>query len=229
MTLVTNNVDLRPEYSDNFDFSLEYYFKPVGLLSVGVFLKEISDFVYRGESSISPDSIYYESYQNFTQQTFLNGGYARVRGAEFAYQQQFSNLHGFWRGFGVFANYTWLETEGDYGNIGNPTDLVGFVPRSGNVGVSYTGGGFTIRAKANYQGKQLWVYNVNPVLRRYRVPRTPLDLNISYAWSPRLNVFVDVLDVFESPLDMAYLYEPSRRQINAMYGRVIKFGVSGRF
>ena len=36
------NPDLKPQYSDNYDFSAEYYFQPQGMLSVGAFRKRSS-------------------------------------------------------------------------------------------------------------------------------------------------------------------------------------------
>ena len=46
----------------------------------------------------------------------FNGGTAWVRGLEFAYQQQLSelNLSRFLKPFGFFANFTWLQTQGNY-------------------------------------------------------------------------------------------------------------------
>ena len=43
----------------------------------------------------------------------------KMEGFEIAYQQQFSFLPGFWKGFGAFANYTKLESEGNYGGPGS--------------------------------------------------------------------------------------------------------------
>jgi len=45
-SLSPSNPSLRPQYADNYDVGLEYYFKPVGLLSAGAFHKEIKNFIY---------------------------------------------------------------------------------------------------------------------------------------------------------------------------------------
>src|SRR5690606_27416645 len=60
-TITTNNPGLRPQYVDNFDFTVEYYFEPAGVLSAGVFLKEVSDFIYQDQSGyvgFGPDNGY---------------------------------------------------------------------------------------------------------------------------------------------------------------------------
>src|SRR5688500_15468781 len=38
-TLSVANTGLRPQFSDNFDFNVEYYFKSIGFVSASVFLK----------------------------------------------------------------------------------------------------------------------------------------------------------------------------------------------
>ncbi|MBO9641240.1 MAG: TonB-dependent receptor, partial [Siphonobacter aquaeclarae] len=46
MTITQGNPDLRPTFSDNFDLMGEYYFTNIGLLSGGVFHKQIRDVVF---------------------------------------------------------------------------------------------------------------------------------------------------------------------------------------
>jgi TonB-dependent receptor len=43
-TISTGNPDLKPYLTDNFEVSVEKYFEPVGLISAGAFLKEITDY-----------------------------------------------------------------------------------------------------------------------------------------------------------------------------------------
>ena len=50
----TRNAALQPQYSDNFDATVEYYFEPVGTVSASVFLKEVSDFQFTDSSQLVP-------------------------------------------------------------------------------------------------------------------------------------------------------------------------------
>ena len=230
-----NNTALEPQYSDNFDVSLEYYFKPVGLLSAGVFLKELSSFIFTadvGEIPEGPNNGFGGDYTGYTLRTQANGGSATVRGLELAYQQQFSNLPGVWKGFGIFANYTRLQTEGDYGNIGGqsgPADLVGFVPKSGNVGLTYHAHPWAIRAQMNYTGSQLFRFNATLASRQYEYSKSPLDISVKYSFSPRFSVYLDVINVFRSPIQRRYQYVPEREMGHDRYSPVIKAGITGRF
>ena len=45
-TISSSNPSLKPQTADNFDLALEYYFEPAGTLSIGLFQKQIKNFIY---------------------------------------------------------------------------------------------------------------------------------------------------------------------------------------
>ena len=47
-TLTTNNPGLLPQMSENWDATLDYYFEPVGDISIGWFHKRITDYIVSG-------------------------------------------------------------------------------------------------------------------------------------------------------------------------------------
>jgi iron complex outermembrane recepter protein len=235
--VTANNTSLRPQRSDNFDVTLEYYFKPAGMFSAGAFLKEIKDFIFstdRGLIGSGPDNGFGGDYAGYSLSTQANGGSARIRGVEVSYQQQFANLPGFWSGFGVYANHTWLETLGNYGTIGanyQSGEVPGFIPRSANVGISYIRRGWTLRAQYNYNGRALGnTLNANPALRQYNYSKRRVDLNASYAISPKLTLYADVINALDDTLgDNPYIYIPARKRGADLFTAEVKFGISGRF
>ena len=235
--VTANNTSLKPQQSDNIDVTLEYYFKPAGLFSVGVFSKEIDDFIFQSDRGLIPagtDNGFGGDYAGYTLTTQANGGSARIRGVEVSYQQQFSNLPGFWRGFGVYANHTWLQTKGDYGTPGaafQSGEVPGFIPRSANGGLSYLNRGWTLRAQYNYNGRALGsTLNANPALRQYNYSKRRVDFNASYALSPKLTLFADVINALSDTLgDNPYISIPERKRGADLFTAEIKFGVSGRF
>jgi TonB-dependent receptor len=87
-TVSSRNAALRPQYSDNFDATMEYYFEPVGMVSVSAFLKEVSDFQFSDNSQLvpaGPDNGFGGLYEGYRITTQRNGGSARYRGFELAY------------------------------------------------------------------------------------------------------------------------------------------------
>src|SRR5262249_23086831 len=147
-----NDPGLKPQYSKNTDLSLEYYFDPGGLFSIGWFHKDISDFISRGSSAISSgsDNGFDGNFSGFTLNTTRNIGQAKVEGFEINYTQNFVMLPKPFNGLSVFANYTKLKTSGHYAN--GVSELDGFVPKSANAGVTYRWRKLQVSGTMNYTG-----------------------------------------------------------------------------
>ncbi len=235
MRVVAANADLRPQTTDNFDVSIEYYFEPAGYVSAGVFLKEIKDFIYGDTGGVvgsGPHNGFEGDYEGYDLVRNVNGGSGRVRGFELAYNQRFTRLPGLWRGFGVMANYTKLESRGNYtSSSGTMTgaELAGFMPETFNAGVSYTLRAWDAQVKYTYRAENLRDYNANPLLRVYYYSKKNVDINLKYRWHPRLTLFVDVINVFDDPIANAFIYVNSRTRYNQVFTPAIKAGLSGRF
>ncbi|WP_414662976.1 TonB-dependent receptor [Horticoccus sp. 23ND18S-11] len=231
-TVNTRNAALRPQYSDNFDATVEYYFEPVGMLTASVFLKEVNDFQFTDSSQLVPagaDNGFGGLYEGYRITTTRNGGSARYRGFELAYQQQFTFLPGFWRGFGFSANYTQLSTKGDYGGASATTLVAGFVPKAGNVAVTYLGHGFNIRLNAVWRGTYLVGSSATPALLRYSEPKFQVNLKTKYSYSPRLGFFCDIENLNKSPITETYFVTKDRPAETRIVVAKVVAGVTGRF
>ncbi|MEY4938295.1 MAG: hypothetical protein RIQ93_30 [Verrucomicrobiota bacterium] len=235
MTIRAANPDLRPQTAQNFDFTLEYYFEPAGHLSAGVFLKEIRDFIFasRGETvGAGPNNGFDGQYEGYISTMDTNGGFARVRGFELSYSQRFTFLPGLWKGLGFMANYTRMDTRGEYtatGGVVTKGELALFQPESFNTGLSYAHRGLDVQIKAIYRGEMLNTYNANAASRLYNYSRTNIDLNLKYSWKPWMTFFVDVINLFDGSSADAFVYVPDRNRYTMVYTPAIKAGISGRF
>ena len=169
-TITTSNPSLKPQTADNFDIAAEYYFEPAGVVSVGLFQKEIKNFIFTsGGATVGSgqDNGFDGDYAGYAITTQYNGGAAKVRGIELNYSQQFTFLRGIFSGLGAYGNYTRMETEGNYGAgnaiavAPNPKGKVaGFNPETSNVGLSYIRNKITVRLQFNNRGRYLTTYNV---------------------------------------------------------------------
>jgi iron complex outermembrane receptor protein len=227
-----SNPGLKPQFANNFDLSAEYYFEPVGLLSVSLFLKEITDFQFTDSSVLVPigaDNGYNGEYANYRVSTPRNGGNARYRGIEFAYQQQFRFLPGLWRNFGVNINYTYLQTQGNYGGSVATDKLAGFVPRIANIGLDYIQSRWSFRLSAVWRGDHLSGINANAALLRYQRPRTQVDLKTKYNLSSRLGFFCDLENLTRAEENWEYYGNESRPgTVNRLAPKVVA-GLQGTF
>lgn len=231
-TLRINDPSLKPQYADNFDFTLEYYFEPVGLFSAGVFLKEISNFIYQDQSRyVGPGQAngYDGQYEGFNIITSANGGSARYRGIELNYQQQFTFLPGLWRGFGLGMNYTQVETKGDYGAGAATTQVAGFIPKTGNVMLNYNGGRWTVSLQGNWRGRHLVSVASSAAQLLYENPKTTISLRTKYTLSKKLSLFCDIDNVFNALAFSRYYAYTSRPAETQRTAPKVVAGVQGRY
>jgi iron complex outermembrane receptor protein len=238
------NPDLKPQRSTNYDVSVEYYFRPVGVVSVGAFQKNIRDYIGTVSSAISeaaaaelgaPLTNPSATALTWTVTTDQNNGDARVRGLEFNYSQQLGFLPGAWRGFGVFANYTWLQTDGTSQTTAGVTTLVpliNFIPRSGNAGLSYTYGRWDARLQVNYHSDFCDGFNAtNPRLRNsFRGARSQWDFNARCKLTRKLSAFVNLSNfTSQNEPDYSGWVAPGRIDQTIGYSFIITGGVSASF
>lgn len=106
------NPALQPMESIQYDASLEWYFAPVGSLTFSMFYKDLSNFFIEGavpRTFTNPTTGVTQSV-DFT--TTRNGDEGKMQGFEIAYQQFYDMLPEPFDGFGIQANYTFIDSEG---------------------------------------------------------------------------------------------------------------------
>ena len=227
------NPNLKPQTSENWDASLEYYFEPVGQLSVGYFRKDIKDFIVtRAIGVVEPGTSngFGGLYSGFTINGPSNAGTAKIDGFEVNYQQQFTFLPGVLRGLGFNANYTRLHTSGDYGDTGtrSTSDVARFTPETANAGLTYSYGRFGARILYSYIGATLWDYNADASRLRYRDERELVNVGVTYQLRRGLTLSLDLANAFNAPQEY-YRALPGRLERATFNGTTITFGLSGRF
>ena len=140
------NPDLKPQISDSYDATLEYYFDS-GFVAAGVFYRDIKDRVING---VTAEEIDGETY-NITRPRNVSA--AELQGVEVSGQMFFDFLPGAWAGFGAFGNYTWADTEvkGSDPLAGHP--LQGVSEHNFNVGLLYERNSLSARAVYTYRSE----------------------------------------------------------------------------
>jgi iron complex outermembrane receptor protein len=210
-TVTVPNLDLKPRTAKNYDLSLEYYFEPVGVFSVGVFEKRIADYDVSLKVPITlaeardlgaqPDPTYTGLY---TLSTRFNAGTGLVRGLELNYSQSLSFLPGAFRGLGVFANFTYNKTEGTFSNLdpsGNAPAttatrrLQGFIPRTANAGLNYVYGRFDVRPSWNFTDDWPEDTPTDPTTTKIRGSRWSIDCSAKYRATRKLTLFLDLVNI----------------------------------
>lgn len=135
-TLSSGNPNLEATKAMNFDLMLENYFESIGIISVGAFKKNLKDFIYDKTTLNVTDPLYGTLVSSTRPE---NGGTANVTGIETAFQRQLDFLPGIWKGFGVYANYTFTTstTTGIEGRGNDKLALPGAAKHMLNASLSY--------------------------------------------------------------------------------------------
>ncbi len=234
-TITINNPALLPQTAKNWDFTLDYYFDPVGNISVGWFQKKIRNYIVSGVDAGTvgggANNGYNGEYEGFNRLTTDNAGDAEVSGWEFSYQQQFTFLPGLLKGLSGSANYTVIETKGNFGGTVNrgTNEVAGFIPKAGNASLSWRYRGFSTRVLYNFTGEHITSYSAtSPALNLWRTDRNTVNWGMAYQYRPTLSFTVDVANVFNEP---QVLYAGFGNRIQDIINNfvTVTVGVSGRF
>lgn len=198
--ITVRNTGLKPWTADNYDLSLEYYTNKGGLYSVGVFMKNITEFFgnsVRIATLADTEALGLDPrYVGWRVTTKFNSGNARVTGAEFNVRHSLRELATWARPFSVFVNGTKLELEGD-----READFSAFTPESLNWGFSYSRRPVMFMAKWNYRGKRRLgaLPALGPDAYAWDDRRLTLDLNAEYQLRNSVFLYVAAQNVFNVP------------------------------
>jgi TonB-dependent receptor len=234
-TLEISNPSLKPRAAESWDATLEYYFEPVGNLAAGWFHKTISDYwvggILSGTVASGPDNGYNGEYAGFSILTTRNLGTAYVQGWELSYNQQMTFLPGLLRGLGAGANFTFINTHGNFGGTveRRTGEVVGFIPFTANANLYWRHRGFSARAGLNRTGEYINAFTASGSGRnQYIRSRTIVNAGIAYQYRPWLGFSIDVNNLFNEP-QVWYRGVADNISEYRIPGTTVTFGVSGRF
>jgi len=105
----SGNPNLKPIKSNQADATAEWYFSKSGSLTFAAFDKELKDVIIN-QTTLTRVLDTSGNPVDFVTTAPVNGAKGYARGFEVAYQQYFDKLPGFLSGFGVQANYTFVNS-----------------------------------------------------------------------------------------------------------------------
>ena len=223
--LEEGNPTLDPTLSMNFDLMAEHYFESVGILSGGLFYKDITDFIYIYNERDYVDPVSGNTYRYFQPR---NGAAATLFGIEFAFQRQLDFLPGLLSNLGIYTNYTFTSSTTDNPDFPEDQDveLPGAAPHTLNANLTWQNPRLVIGVSFNYSSPYLDpdAIDLTPGLERYYDEVTYLDVNASYAITPQLRIFVEANNLLNQPLRY-YAGESIRTYQAEYYNRRFTAGI----
>ncbi len=222
--LSRGNPDLDPFLAWQYDLGVEYYFgeQSEGLISAAFFYKDVSNFITPVETfeTVGFDGTGVEP-QDFRVSTFANGGDATIWGFEIGFQTPFTFLPGFWKDFGIFANYTYTNSEFETAD-GDVFDFPGASENAFNLVGYYERAGFSARVAYTYRDDFLIVPN-NPNAQ-FGDNDGRLDLALRYRFENGVRLSFDALNLTEEQ-NFKYYDVTDRLEDFEFEGRIYSFSV----
>ncbi len=216
-TVTTGNPMLDPFRAKTFDLGVEWYFAEGAAIALTGFFKDIDSYIQTSretrpfhtsglpESLIAGTGATVNDDFTFTQPLNTPGG--DLKGFEFAYQQAFTFLPGFWKDFGVQFNYTYVDSDIQYlSSSGAPTargPMIGLSNNAWNATLYYDNNRLSARISAAYRDEF-----ANQIPGRETTDMegtaatTTVDASISYNINERLSVSLEGLNLTDEWNDM---------------------------
>lgn len=226
------NKNLKAFESVQADLSLEYYYAPGSALGVALFHKQVDNFIvplvidsqreFAGQAGlVDAGTISISPYS-----TVGNGTDAVSKGVEVFIQ------HAFDSGFGIYANYTYNNTnQADVTVAGEKlaeSPLIGSADYQYNTSIYYEGDSFNIRASYNKRGET--VLGINSGLNVYQDPYQQVDVNAAYNVTDNLSFTAAVINLTQSESVTRLGKDTDARLLNTSYsGRRYYAGINYSF
>jgi TonB-dependent receptor len=217
------NPDLKYPLSMNVDFMVEQYLNHDGILSGGIYYKNIQDFISR-YTVIATEGNVGTGTSTSEITMAVNGIEAFVYGAEFQCQFKFSFLPGFLSNFGVYSNYAFTHSDAiineripaNYSDLEvnvyedgveilsdssrlEHISLPGQAMHSANVAFFYESKKIYTKLSANYHDSFLLELGADADLDEYIDAAWHIDFTASYKILDNLKCFVDIINITDTP------------------------------
>ncbi|RFP12891.1 MULTISPECIES: TonB-dependent receptor [unclassified Duganella] len=187
------NPYLKPMQSKNYDLSYEWYLSKTNYVSLAIFRKDVSNFL---ETKMVDMKI--PQYTEVVHDTRVrNGQEGKIKGVELAGQYAFDNNISWLKGFGVAANYTYVDASATRDtDTGAPAcGYPGLSPQSYNGSVFYENDKFQARVSYNWRNHFSVDCGGGSTLPRTRAAYGQSDASLRYNLTPKMALYADFINL----------------------------------
>jgi TonB-dependent receptor len=224
------NPNLKPEISNNFDFSWELYPQKAAILGVDLFLKQINNYIAQNYARVEgPGGVGSGGVTDSI--NYINIPGSVIDGIEFQYQQQYTMLPGFLGGLGYRGSISFIGSQGElspgvYGELPSQSDLIW------ETGVFYKKDGLTVDVAGNFTGKTLTVIG-DPNAQSYSPSQYyddyfQVNAKAQYAFTKDFTLYADWNNINNADLRY-YQGSPNYPIQNEFYGPSFDGGIDVTF
>ena len=220
------NPKLRPATADSFDITLEKYLEDAGILSVGFFDKEFSDYIVASEltsRTIPNVNLFPGNTLPLHIFTYSNTPSSYARGIEFNWEEKLPDLPGILDGLGMALNYTYVDSSFTI-RPGQTSSLPSTSQHTWNAALFYERDGLTLRMAAYSVSADLFAIGTDKTSDVYNGERISLDFGSSYAIDDTWSVYFNAKNLLDTP-HVFYQGTSNRPIQREFYGQTYLIGV----
>jgi outer membrane receptor protein involved in Fe transport len=214
------NPDLKPETSNKYFGSIQYYIEPAGTLSVSAYQLDVKN-MGTSNTQISAEDAGYADDPEYVGYTFLRptnlDGIRKIKGVEVEYSQQLVFLPGFARGFSVFGSVSRASPDTQVANV---------VPKAANGGIRFSNHKFNLQLRATWASAR--ATSIAATQTQWQYERLMFDVSGGYKLNQTYDLTLSGRNIANSPI-RGYVNQPGILRVNQLYGAVWTLGVRGRF
>jgi len=233
--VTSGNPNLKPQHAWNYDLLFEHFFTSVGVISGGVFYKQISDFIFNRTFTYSGPVTELDGFLGTRPE---NGGSGHIVGFEADWAQRLVFLPGALAGLGFDANYTYTRSRAVVSESADGTPARHAVlprqsPSLANVALTYDLGRLSARAAWAYQGANIASYGdgtASPSGDTYFYAHSQFDASVIVDATSRIQFQLQALNINNAVFGFftgttSHDYAIQREY----YGRTFYFGTKYKF
>ena len=236
----TGNPNLQPTTATGLDLALEQYLPHAGIASVGLFAKDIKDYIVKNVAQQAGGPQKTEGNLGVVDIiSFANAPTAHLYGFEGNFVQHFGDqLPGALAGLGVSANWTWVDSWYKEPVIDPVTGLVtgsreSLLPstsrNTGNLELLYDMYGLDVTLGAYYTSKNIFGVGGTAALDIWTQKRVSLDFGSQYKVTEAFSVYFNAKNLTNTPLKLTEGSGDNRVIQREFYGATLQFGGTYKF
>ena len=212
LTGTGGNPNLKPVKSNNFDLSAEWYFAKEGFLTATGFYRDFNGYVQPSVENVE----FFGDVYRVTRPG--NTGDGSLKGFELGYQQFYDALPGALKGFGLQANYTYMDGDTTNLDTGLERPITGLSKQSFNVVGLYVRGPLSARLAYNWRDEFLDVRNIAAGYDLYVAVTKQLDGQVTYRLNDRFTLSLEGVNLLDTEFK-DFFVDPNNVQLTGNFPR----------
>jgi len=226
--IVTGNPQLKPTTATGIDFAIEKYLPHAGIASLGVFDKEIDDYIVtQATQTTSRTTGGLPGLVSLL--SFSNAPKACLYGIEANYVQKFrEQLPGLLSGLGVSVNWTWVSSSYEI-RPGEKSVLPSSSRNTANAALLYDLNSVHLTLGGYYVSRNIFGVGASAATDQWSQERVSVDFGSQWQLTNPMTIYLNLKNLTNTPLKLTEGPSQNRVLQQEFYGITAQAGLTYKF